>query len=101
MNRLPTLLCALAAGAMLSLPAQADMRNGADLHRQHCQQCHTSMVGGDGSTLYIRPNRRVTSLTGLGKQVRLCRDNLRLVWFDDQVQDVVDYLNQEHYKFSP
>ena len=84
---------------LLPLAAQADMANGEKLHAQHCVACHTSMTGGDGSTLYTRSNRRVASLDGLGKQVRRCRDNLGLTWFDDQVQDVVDHLNARYYKF--
>lgn len=91
---LPGLLLAL----MLPLHAQADVANGAKLHGQHCAACHTSMVGGDGSGLYTRTNRRVNSIAALGTQVRRCRDNLGLTWFDDQVQDVVDHLNAKYYK---
>lgn len=83
----------------LPLSVQADQANGANLHSQNCVACHSSMVGGDGSGLYTRTNRRVSSLPGLGKQVRRCRDNLGLTWFDDQVEDVVAYLNAKYYKF--
>ena len=89
----------LAAAAALPWSAQADMANGKKLYQENCVACHARMVGGDGSSLFTRPDRRVSSLAGLGKQVRRCRDNLGLTWFDDQVNDVIDYLNVTYYKF--
>jgi hypothetical protein len=38
-------------------------------------------------------------LPNLGKQVRFCKDNLGLTWFDDEVNDVIHYLNKDFYKF--
>ncbi len=95
-----TLLLMLVAVASAPLAAQADLANGKKLYEQNCVACHARMVGGDGSTLFSRPDRRVNTLAGLGKQVRRCRDNLGLTWFDDQVNDVVDYLNATYYKLS-
>lgn len=92
-----TLLLVLMA---MPLMAQADITNGKTLYQQHCMACHASMTGGDGSALFTRPNHKVTSLAGLGKQVRRCRDNLGLTLFDDQVQNIVDYLNVTYYKFT-
>jgi hypothetical protein len=34
-----------------------------------------------------------------GTQVRFCKDNLGLAWFDDEVNDVIGYLNKEYYRF--
>jgi len=92
-------LCIL---ALLAAPAaHADVRRGAELHQRHCITCHNKLAGGDGTHLYTRSDRRVTSLPGLRKQVRLCKDNLGLVWFDDEVDDVVAYLNAAYYRFKP
>lgn len=78
-----------------STPALAvDLQQGADLHANNCTRCHDSSV-------YTRENRRVQSLARLGTQVRLCKDNLGIVWFDDEVDDVIAYLNNEYYKFEP
>jgi hypothetical protein len=41
----------------------------------------------------------VQSLSRLGTQVRFCKDNLGLAWFDDEVNDVIGYLNKEYYRF--
>ncbi|MGV6859109.1 MAG: c-type cytochrome [bacterium] len=79
--------------------ALADLDNGKKLHDANCVSCHTKMTGGDGSALYTRSKRRVTSSDALTSQVRRCATNLNLTWFDDQIDDVSSYLNQEYYKF--
>ncbi len=78
--------------ACMPLPAAADVENGDDLHFEHCTGCHDS-------TIYSREERKVKSLAQLGTQVRLCRENLGLTWFDDEVDDVIEYLNQTYYRF--
>ena len=76
-----------------SLSSQAaDIANGEKLHQESCIRCHDTGV-------YTREVKRVKNLQGLGKQVRFCRDNQGLTWFDDEVEDVVDYLNQNYYHF--
>ena len=71
----------------------ANLDNGDKLHQNNCTGCHDSNV-------YTRSNKRVNSLPRLGTQVRFCRDNLGLTWFDDQVDDVIHYLNTSYYKFK-
>ena len=70
----------------------ADIKNGEALHQDNCIKCHDSSV-------YTREVKRVKNLPGLGKQVRFCKDNLGLTWFDDEVEDVTDYLNSNYYHF--
>jgi hypothetical protein len=78
---------------LFTLPAwAADMENGKQLHAENCVRCHDSSV-------YTRDPRRVNSLPELGKQVRFCKDNIGLTWFDDEVDDVIYYLNQKYYHF--
>ncbi len=79
----------------LSFPLLAeaqDYANGAKLHMQSCTGCHDNSI-------YTRQPRRVNSLPALGKQVRFCKDNLGVSWFDDEVNDVILYLNQDFYRF--
>ena len=71
----------------------SDTERGETLVDTHCQRCH-------GSEVYTRPNRRVSSLPGLRKQVRFCEQNLGLTWFDDDIENTATYLNQEFYKFK-
>jgi len=70
----------------------ADIDNGSELHADKCTACHDS-------SLYIRENRRVQTLPKLGTQVRFCKDNLGIAWFDDEVEDVVGFLNKNYYHF--
>ncbi|MGF1546064.1 MAG: c-type cytochrome [Thiotrichales bacterium] len=92
----------LAAIALLaSLPAvnAADLQKGETLHNAKCISCHVRMTGGDGSVLYTRSDRKVTSYEALETQVRRCDANLQTKWFDDDILSVTAYLNQAHYKF--
>jgi hypothetical protein len=47
--------------------------------------------------VYTRDTRNVRDLAGLGRQVRYCKDTIGLSWFDDEVDDVIEYLNQTYY----
>ncbi|MCK4708061.1 MAG: cytochrome c [Gammaproteobacteria bacterium] len=79
--------------AFFSMSANAaDSKNGDKLHGNNCTRCHDSAV-------YTRENKRVSTLPKLGKQVRFCKDNLGIAWFDDEVNDVVDFLNTNYYHF--
>ena len=78
----------------------ADMKNGKELHDSNCISCHASMMGGDGTGIYTRENKRIESYPALIKQVQRCRDSLGIPWPEDQVNDVVEYLNKSFYKFE-
>jgi mono/diheme cytochrome c family protein len=80
----------LAAG---TLAANAAADNGAALHQENCTSCHDDSV-------YTRKDRRVTSMAGLKKQVQRCELSLGLKWFEEDVDDVVSYLNTTYYKFK-
>jgi hypothetical protein len=73
--------------------SHADAARGQELHDKHCMKCHDTSV-------YTRENRRVTSQDSLVTQVKRCELNLGLRWFDNDVNDVVEYLNQSFYKFE-
>lgn len=81
--------------------AHADLKRGAALHEKNCVACHSQLMGGDGNRIYTRPDRGVQSLPALKTQVGRCKDNLGLMWFDDEVSDVVEYLNTHFYQFDP
>ncbi len=79
----------------------ADVQRGKELHNENCIRCHVSMVGGDGSGIYIREDRKMDSLAALNKQVRRCKTSLGVSWPDQQIEDVITYLNNTFYKFAP
>jgi mono/diheme cytochrome c family protein len=92
----------LLALSLASITVQAaDASRGASLHDGQCAACHTTRLGfgNNGNDIYTRENRRVTSLAGLQKQVNRCKNNLQIVWFDEDVADVVEHLNTTFYKF--
>ena len=70
----------------------ADIDNGDELHSESCTRCHDSAI-------YTREDRKVQSLAKLGTQVRFCKDNLGVTWFDDEVDDVIGFLNNKYYHF--
>ena len=80
------LLGTLAAGPL----SAADINHGKSLQQENCMGCHD-----DG--MYTRKDRKVTTLDGLTKQVKRCELSLGLQWFDDDVADVIEYLNTIYY----
>ena len=73
--------------------ALADGEHGQQLHDKNCMKCHDTGV-------YTREDRRVANQDALVKQVKRCELNLGLQWFDSDVNDVVQYLNQSFYNFK-
>ncbi|MEJ2258565.1 MAG: cytochrome c [Woeseiaceae bacterium] len=77
----------------MSMVCLADVQRGEQLHDEHCMKCHDDSV-------YTRDERFVASRQALVKQVNRCAQNTGTEWSDDDVDDVVDYLNATYYKFD-
>ena len=90
---------ALALTALASPTLAADVNRGKSLHDDNCIECHVSIQGGDGSGIYTRQDRRIDSLSALRSQVKRCKNSMGVPWPDDQIDDVVAYLNNMYYKF--
>lgn len=88
-----TLLALTIAAASIPVAAADDSVDANTLITENCSSCH-------GSEIYTRNDRRVTSLDGLHRQVRMCEQNLGLTWFDDQVDEVTALLNKDYYRFD-
>lgn len=65
-----------------------------------CEACHASKRGGDGSSMYSRQDRRVTTSSQLLSQVGRCNNELNLGLFPDDEAAIAAYLNAKHYKFK-
>ena len=95
----------LAVALSLSLSAQADPFAKADptkgkmLADKSCIACHASMVGGDGSKIYTRPEHKIKSASQLLNQVTRCSQAANTDWSKQEITDVAAYLNQTFYKF--
>lgn len=64
------------------------------LYENHCTRCHTSV-------LHVRENRRAVSLKALEGWVRRWSGEEKLTWSEEEIVEVVDYLNRRYYKFPP
>ncbi len=69
-----------------------DAAKGKTLHDAKCTACHDSSP-------YTRKNRRVNSVEGLIGQVNRCNHQLTANLNEDQIDDIVKYLNDTFYKF--
>ncbi|VAX13745.1 hypothetical protein MNBD_GAMMA24-1494 [hydrothermal vent metagenome] len=94
---LPLLLTSLLA---TNTYAAGDASNGKALHDANCIRCHKSIMNGDPDSIYTRKDRRINSYQGLENQVNRCKNNIGIAWPQEQINDVVTYLNQQFYKFK-
>ena len=79
----------------------AAMENGRKLIEEaKCEACHIAKVGGDGSAIYTRKDRRVTAHGKLLPQVARCNNELNLGLFPDDEAAIAACLNTRHYKFK-
>lgn len=78
----------------------ANPAHGKDLHNANCQSCHSSLMNGKPDLIYTRPDRRVSTIDGLRNQVTRCKTTVGVAWPNDQIEDVVEYLNVNFYKLK-
>ena len=100
-------VAAVALVVGVAAPAAADPFPGADLavakqmHAAQCVECHAKRFGGeDGSEIYTRFDRRVTTPSGLAQQLTACSTMLNLDLFPEDEHHLAGYLNTHYYKFQ-
>jgi hypothetical protein len=99
MRRLPILVVALCAAGLAR--AQGDVAEGRKLVAENrCEACHHDKTMGDASAVYLRKDRKVTSMEKLKAQVALCNTQLNLKLFPDDEEHIAAYLNATYYKFT-
>lgn len=91
--------------AVLSLAgaahAQGDPAEGKKLVAEHkCEACHHNKTMGDAKAVYLRKDRKVTSMEKLKAQVSRCNAELNLKLFPDDEEHIAAYLNATYYKFT-
>jgi hypothetical protein len=93
----------LSLALLLCLPlaaAAADPAEGKKLvAERRCETCHQNKTLGDAKAIYLRKDRKVTSLEKLKAQVAACNSDLGLQLFPDEEEHIVAYLNDTYYKF--
>src|SRR4051812_29539186 len=89
---------------LVALPGLAapDPGEGRKLvEEKHCETCHHNKTLGDAKAIYLRKDRKVTSMEKLRAQVALCNSELNLQLFPDDEEHIVAHLNDAYYKFKP
>ena len=74
-----------------SKPPAVVISRGQLLYENHCTRCHASV-------LHVRENRRADSLKALEGWVRRWSGEEKLGWSEEEIVEVVDYLNRRYYK---
>jgi cytochrome c peroxidase len=101
LHRLIAVLPLTLALAAIAAPEHATHENGKKLIADaKCEACHIGKVGGDGSAMYTRKDRRVTTKAKLLPQVSRCNTELNLGLFPEDEAAIAAYLNATHYKFK-
>lgn len=83
----------LALSGGVSPAVAADKERGRILYENHCMVCHTPKV-------HSRPNRIPLSLDELRQIVSNWAKEENLPWSNEEINDVVWYLNTTRYRFT-
>jgi cytochrome c553 len=75
---------------MVTNPLFAD--KGKTLYEKSCTKCH-------GTEVFTREDRGIKSLEGLKSRVKQCSMAAESKWIDAEINEVVQYLNKNFYKF--
>ncbi|GAB4124112.1 MAG: hypothetical protein Fur0040_05770 [Sideroxydans sp.] len=101
MKRLALLLPLFTLPAGATPFAQGDAARGQRLFAQYeCQGCHEARVGGDGSAIFTRPDRRVRNTDDLIVQMERCSGAIGKQLTAQEKQDLAAYLNKTYYHFK-
>lgn len=96
-----SILLSLALVATPLTGAAADSAEGRKLvAEKKCEVCHHNKTLGIAGAIYLRKDRKVTSIGKLKAQVALCNSELNLQLFPDDEEHVVAFLEQTYYRFS-
>ena len=84
-----------------SLSFAGDPVEGAKLvAAKRCEICHNNKTMGDAKAIYLRKDRKVTSVEKLKAQVAVCNSELNLGLFPDDEEHIVAFLDHTYYRFT-
>lgn len=99
------LLTALAFMVLAGTATAAPFPNGnADIGKKlfdknKCSSCHVAMLGGDGSAIFTRPNRKVGTPQQMLSQMDACSAAAGITLSAEEKQHLGAYLNH-YYNFK-
>ncbi|MBN2865520.1 MAG: hypothetical protein JXK16_05880 [Thiotrichales bacterium] len=89
-KRFSMVFTGLALSVFMSQAAVASEMPGKALHEQaDCMKCHAAKPYDPSKT---------DTYPKLVKMVQFCNDNLNAGFFEDEVEQLAEYLNKEYYK---
>ncbi len=89
-NGLALLVLLLSTSSLFSY----DSEHGENLYNEaQCQKCHTEVD-------YTSKLRKVNDYEKLQWRVKRCNLSMNIGWFEEDIDDVVHYLNDSFYKFN-
>ena len=96
----PARILLLAALVPLAAPASDPAQGKKLVDEKKCEICHNNKTYGDAKAVYLRKDRKVTTIEKLKAQVALCNSELNLQLFPDDEDHIVAFLNDTYYKFG-
>ena len=94
MNKICESVICLIIIPFLSTPVlAADLKNGKSLHDKNCLRCHDE-------SKYTRQDRMIKNFQQLHERIKQCELMAELTWFDEEIDDVTAYLNNQFYHFN-
>ncbi|QJR15092.1 hypothetical protein [Usitatibacter palustris] len=91
-------LLGLAPWVALAAPNAAEGKKLVEASK--CETCHHNKTQGDAKAVYLRKDRKVTSMAQLKTQVARCNTELNLSLFPEDEEHIVVFLNDTYYKFA-
>ena len=79
---------------------KVDLQAAPELHQKACAGCHIRMYGGDGSKMYTRDGRMLSTQLELLQRVGACKAQMNAGWFPEEEGTVAAWLNQRYYRFE-
>ena len=70
-----------------------DIEKGKTLHNENCLRCHNE-------SKYMSEDRKIKNIQQLRKRVSQCELMAEIAWFDEEIDDVIAYLNHAFYHFN-
>lgn len=96
------LAAALAGGLAQAAPfPKGNADTGKEIvARVGCNGCHARLVGGDGTAIFTRADRIVTSSKQLVARIDYCSGNIGADLSATEKEHIAAYLNQQYYRFK-
>ncbi len=101
MIKFVTLFLILCGSAQAAPFPDGDAKTGKKIFDQYqCNRCHMARMGGDGSAIFTRPDRFVSSPEKMIPRIKICSGIVGANLSPQEEQHLAAYLNQQYYKFK-